>query len=152
MTWGLVEVHEFAEVERVRQIRNTCREFMTRDTREISEEKQLRWWIDRPNDLRLYLFCLGELSVGYGLTREEPDGAMLLSGGLVPHYRKMGIGYPLFSLLTLTWQPRGRYVCRLEVRRDNWPARTTYERIGFNYVDRPTSAEPDVLKMELVYL
>jgi ribosomal protein S18 acetylase RimI-like enzyme len=128
---------------------------MTRDTHEITEQEQLRWWTSRSDDLRLFLFRLGELAIGYGLTREDRDGAMIVSGGLHPDWRSMGIGYPLFSLLTLTWQPRQRYVCRLEVRRDNWPARTTYERIGFNYADYVNGAlegEPDILKMELIFL
>jgi len=134
VTWGLVEVHEFADVERVRQIRNTCREFMTRDTREISESEQLRWWCDRKPDVRLFLFRLEDKDVGYGLTREE-GRAMIISGGLLPDYRKLGIGYALFRLLTLTGLSRGRCTCRLEVRKDNGAARTIYERIGFDYVD-----------------
>jgi len=150
VTWGLVEVREFVDVERVRQIRNTCREFMTRDTREVSEQTQLRWWVDRKPDMRLFLFRLEGDDVGYGLTREE-RGALIVSGGLLPEYRRMGIGNALFRLLTLTGLPKGKFTCRLEVRIDNMPARTTYERIGFCYVDDPKNADLNILTMELYF-
>ena len=144
MTWGLVAVYEFADVERVRQIRNTCREYMTRDTHEISEQEQLHWWCARKPDLRLFLFRLGDKDVGYGLTREE-EGALVVSGGLLPDYRGFGVGHALFRLLVLTGHPRGRYTCRLEVQEDNLPARTVYEAIGF----REMRHEDHVITMEL---
>jgi ribosomal protein S18 acetylase RimI-like enzyme len=140
--WGLVQVVTFEQVEHVRQIRNTCREFMTRDRSEISEQRQLQWWVNRTESFQLFLFCFGTREIGYGMIRQDPaPGRQWLSGGLAPGWRGLGLGDVLFRLLARIAEPP----CHLEVLVSNERARKIYERIGFNEVGR----EGEVVTMEL---
>lgn len=134
-----------AQAEVVRQLRNSCREFMTRYTGNISEEQQQEWWAKRPEDLQLHLFRVGATNVGYGLIRSMDDGGERrpwLSGGLAPEWRGMGFGSQLFAkLVDVAGRP-----CMLEVRQLNNPAKRIYEKLGF----REVRTEHGIVTMELV--
>lgn len=138
----------------MRGVRNTCREYMTRNTAEISVEEQLAWWASlqavddaevREDTVRCYLFYLADTAdigegilapapgtpdaVGYGLLRRS-SAAWWLTGGLLPPYRGLGYGTDLFRYLTQR-TPEDTF---LEVRASNLAGLRTYEKLGFERV------------------
>lgn len=143
------------EREALRQIRNSCREFMTRDNHEITEEEQVAWWakIDHKTCIPLLLTVktflttggplLKSCSIGYGLLRKEGE-RWWLSGGLLPQWRGQGWGTALFTLLLLK-APRPVY---LEVKLSNAKAVRLYAKLGFT----PTKVDPDADLMVMVKL
>lgn len=139
-----VTTDEQAEV--VRQLRNSCREYMTRYTGNISAEEQQQWWANRKDDrnVRLYLFRVGATAIGYGMIRLLDDTGELrswLSGGLAPEWRGKGYGSKLFAHLVR----RAARPCMLEVRQLNVRARRLYEKLGFRLV----RTQQGVVTMEL---
>lgn len=132
------------EWEAMRQIRNACREFMTRDTHEITEEEQAAWveGLDRAACCPCLLFVKGE-PIGYGLLRKEGE-QWWLSGGLLPEWRGKGWGTILFGLLLMK-APRPVY---LEVKLSNRKAVRLYAKLGFT----PTQVEPENDRMVMVKL
>jgi ribosomal protein S18 acetylase RimI-like enzyme len=123
----LCETTTPADVEAMRVIRNSSREFMTHDTYEIDKATQLAWFsaLDR-KEMRPYVFRVGGAPIGYGLVRRL-EGRWWLSGGLLPPWRGRGYGRRLFAALVAV--PGA--TCWLDVRRDNVAARRTYEALGF---------------------
>lgn len=123
------------EWEAMRQIRNSCREFMTRDTREITEDEQAAWveGLDRAAVCPCLLFVKGE-PIGYALLRKEGE-QWWVSGGLLPEWRGRGWGTILFGLLLMK-APRPVY---LEVKLSNAKAVRLYAKLGFT----PTKVEPE---------
>ena len=121
------------EAENLRVIRNTCREFMTRDTSEITKEQQEIWFKTASQKYQLYLLYLLEYGVivnpvGYGLIRSEPT-EYLLTGGLLPEYRGRGIGQKLFEFLAEN--SKKDKPLRLEVLKNNTSAFSVYKKLGF---------------------
>jgi len=116
------------------QIRNECREFMTRDPRPISPIRQLEWfeteYLPEDKPVRGYLAMLGETPIGFGLIRLE-DHKLWVTGGLKRLYRGKGYGRQLFTLLT-----EGHAVpVYLEVLIRNTVARNLYASLGFVSID-----------------
>lgn len=110
------------------QIRNTCRDFMTRNTSYIGPVQQLRWWWGTRHDpaIEPYLFCVGNRPIGYGLVRRV-NNKHFVTGGLKPESRNLGLGRPLFeALIERTGTP-----VYLEVLRSNTRARRLYYKLGF---------------------
>jgi len=144
-----------ADVEAMRIARNSCREFMTRDTSEITPERQVAWFsaLDR-TEVKPFVFRIGGAPVGYGLVRLETlapyyvsegpprlDGRWWLSGGLLPPWRGRGYGKRLFAqLAAVAGTP-----CWLDVRKDNLPGRRTYAALGF----QETGSDDTVAVMRL---
>lgn len=144
----LQEVRTEADAEAMRQVRNTCRQFLTRNTEEITIADQRKWWavlMSRDpgfHDFRPYLACSGRDVIGYGivargaelvphyLESQEARGAWWLTGGLRPEWRGKGYGRRLFSRLI----DQAETPCWLEVRLDNAPARHLYVALGFQVV------------------
>ena len=116
-----------ADAEAMRVIRNSCRQFMTRDTSEIDPARQRAWFaaLDRAVT-KPWLYRVDGTAAGYGLVRLEA-GRWWLSGGLLPSWRGRGHGRRLFAALA---EIAGR-PCWLDVRADNAAARRLYERLGF---------------------
>jgi len=139
--WNLtpVPVESDGQVEEMRVIRNSCRGFMTRNQDEISPEAQRRWWktVERDQTLRAWLYRLEDhtadasgvvsfVNAGYGIVRIEGE-KVLVSGGLRPECRGIGLGRALFAHLVAESGP----VVHLEVLESNARARQVYERLGF---------------------
>ena len=110
------------QAQRVREIRNACRHYMTRDQRTISAEQQETWFAILPDNVQLYLLD----DVGYGLVRTDESGSWL-SGGLLPEARGRGLGEALFRGLIEASPARPA----LEVLRGNAPAFNLYRKLGF---------------------
>ena len=120
-----------ADVEAMRIIRNSCRQFMTHDTRDIDPATQVAWFaaLDR-DEMKPFVLRVGGAPVGYGLVRRMA-ARWWLSGGLLPPWRGRGYGQRLFgALAAVAGTP-----CWLDVRRDNAAARHTYETLGFQVVN-----------------
>lgn len=127
------------DFETMRQIRNQVRDFMTKDTAEISAEQQQRWSRDPTIGFTTvpYLYLLLPATrVGYGIRRQDPITAdrWWLTGALLEQYRGRGLGEQLFRHL-IADLPAGAGAA-LEVRISNLPARRLYEKLGFVEIQR----------------
>ena len=122
------------DVESLRVIRNSCREFMTSMTDEISIEAQAAWWAQSPvmRGTPLLFHLLTEPNpIGFGLLRVQ--GVVFLTGGLLPRFRGKGYGAPLFqTLIALAVGVRMRP--HLKVRSDNAQAVKLYKKLNFTAV------------------
>lgn len=137
------------EAETLRKIRNECKDFMTRDTTEITYEQQQKWFASLPDSFKIYLLYdiqLGVIGVpiGYGLIREEND-CYLISGGLTETSRGKGVGNILFEYL-IGNVGRDKPL-RLEVLKNNNRAFNVYNNLGF----RVYSDDGKIIKMEYYY-
>lgn len=132
----LKKIETLEEALILRNIRNECREFMTRDTSYISEEQQKRWYANLKPDFKIFLLYSVELGVisspiGYGLLREEGD-SVLISGGLVESERGKGYGSILFNYLIKNVKDKK---IKLEVLKSNTRAFVIYNNLGFRVVN-----------------
>jgi ribosomal protein S18 acetylase RimI-like enzyme len=126
-----VETESDAEILRV--IRNSCKDFMTRDCSYISPEQQQRWFKNLPNTMDLFLLYNIQHGVivdpiGYGLIRKEPT-EYLISGGLLPDARGKGFGSILFEMLLEN--VGSDLPIKLEVLKSNIKAFVIYNKLGF---------------------
>ena len=139
------------EVEQLRNIRNTCKDFMTRNTQEIDAESQLKWWknLDKKTNFPYLLFKVEHgvvcVTVGYGYVRIE-DNQVLLTGGLLPVDRNMGHGKKLFEMM-ISSSKKFNLPIRIEVLNTNTTAYEMYKKIGFKII----SADDRITKMEYYY-
>jgi len=138
-------------IEDLRVIRNQCRNFMTRNTDEISKEQQELWYENLNKD-RNKLFILSAIvhgvagyPVGYGYIRIE-NNHILLSGGLKESERGKGYGNFLFRSLVLN-SKKYNLPIKLEVLKTNTVAFSIYSKLGFKF----TSDDGKVLTMEYNY-
>ena len=139
------------DMEELRQIRNDCRLFMTRDQTEITPERQAEWWERKCRGLeRLFLFSNTQRNfagydfetdpkgtsiphnVGYGrIFNAGGDSYWLLSGGLKSEFRGKGLGKELFAYLTRYVEDMFNGVPVLEVLASNERAIHVYLDLGY---------------------
>ena len=137
------------EAEMLRVIRNQCKDYMTRNTSEITPEEQLEWFKTAYKKYELYIAYAVEygaciVDAGYGLIHLN-EKEYMLTGGLVPGYRDKGLGTILFKFLIDNCNKQ--IPIRLEVLKDNLRALKTYERLNFT-----TTSETDkIFTMEYKY-
>ena len=112
------KVQHLDQVEQVRGIRNSCREWMTRDTRHIGSAQQWSWWNAAPRELYL---CD---DVAYALITER-DGRKWISLGVLPDERGRGIGTAIYQLFRDVFA---------EIRSDNHASRRAAEKAGYTLV------------------
>lgn len=87
------------EAEVIRVIRNTGRQWMTRDTREIGFDQQRLWWAARqPALTRIWLGRVAETDVAYGLLRLA-EGRWWASLAVLPRYQGQGYGCETYRYL-----------------------------------------------------
>lgn len=119
------------------RIRNTCREFMTRDQSYIGRLQQLSWFkktylpANQEGIWTAWLFALGKEDdyVGFGMVRWVNEVSWL-TGGLLPEWRGAGFGVELFTFLIEQAEPP----IYVEVKSDNKPANALYQKLGFIYM------------------
>lgn len=138
MNRGLIHVTRPDQAERMRIMRNSCREFMTGDQHEITAEEQAQWFAGLPDDATVlpFLYDGGRRPyeiVGYGLIRKMDD-RWWVSGGLLPEHRGKGLGKDLFLELADYVHQAKHTPCWLKVFASNARAWKTYEAIGFVHV------------------
>jgi len=147
----MVPVRTESDVEILRQIRNVCKNFMTRNTDEISYEQQQNWYknLNKENNKlfllhKIYCGVAAEI-VGYGYIRVE-NGVVLLTGGLIESERGKGYGQILFEYLVKNSEQFNLPI-ELEVLKTNMKAFAVYNKIGF----RVTADDGKIIKMEYHY-
>jgi len=114
----------------MRRARNSCREFMTRDTSRKTVAGQLAWWwFYRPESLHPFVVEVGDGVVGYAILCRDDERAWL-TAGLLPSVRGQGVGVDVFRWLTQRAQSMGLRPS-LEVLLSNEPARRVYRNLGF---------------------
>lgn len=123
------------EAEWMRRARNTCREFMTHDQRELSIDEQERWFkaIDRNLVKPYVVFCPLQGSsppIGFGIIKLYQD-QWWVTGGLFPKWRGKGYGRDLFGTLADIVNFKLMQTCWLDVFEDNIAAIRTYQKLGF---------------------
>jgi len=89
------------DVETLRLIRNSGRQWMTRDTSEITQEQQQAWWKNYDPTLTVYLFSEANTDVGYGLLRYE-NNRLWCSLAVLPQFQRQGYGTAIYRYLALT--------------------------------------------------
>ena len=116
------------DVEELRVIRNSGRQWMTRDTSEIAPEQQRAWWehLDHAGT-KVYLFRIAETSIGYGLIRLE-RGRVWCSLAVLPRYQGHGYGTQIYQYLALS-QPQ--WDVYAEILADNTPSIRACLSAGF---------------------
>ena len=130
----LIEVH-FINLKLLRQIRNECRSFMTRDNSEISKKQQAKWFGTlNKEEYKPFIFIKNGLALGYGAIKIEGTG-VLISGGLLSKYRGHGYGKVLFEHLIKKAGDLKRNI-ELEVLRNNIRAIKVYQWLGFTTISK----------------
>ena len=125
-----------AEAEILRTIRNECRTYMTRSTDYITEEQQQEWFKDAFRKYDLYIAYAIEhgaviVDAGFGVVHKNED-EFLVTGGLLPQYRDMGLGKVVFKFLVD--QCHSSLPVRLEVLKENTRALKTYEALNLSLI------------------
>ena len=148
-------IQDALDIEAMRLCRNACREYMTRGSDEISQSQQQAWWSRMTSTdpdfstWRPFLAWDGSTVIGYGIVwhgahvLRDPNPALpgaerqaWLTGGLLPQFRGRGDGRWLFERLVEHARAFCGLPCWLEVRLDNYRARSLYARLGFVEVTR----------------
>lgn len=101
-----------ADVERVRVLRNTGREQMTNDTREITQQAQQDWWSTIDNSRVLIWLCYdGATEVGFGMIRmlhaRTPSPNWYVTLVVAPEHHGKGYGTAIYRAM-LERAPDGR--------------------------------------------
>ena len=98
-------------------------------------EKSVASELDNP--LALWLVALdGDTVAGYIGSQTVMDETDMMNVAVAPSHRRMGIGEQLVMTLVGKLQKRGSHCLTLEVRDSNEPARSLYEKLGFEQVGR----------------
>lgn len=88
-----------ADAETLRQIRNSGRQWMTRDSSEITPQQQQVWWYTLDvSALRIWLARVAETDVAYGLLRLD-GGRWWCSLAVLPRYQGQGYGREVYRFL-----------------------------------------------------
>ncbi len=88
------------DAEVIRVIRNSGRQWMTRDTREITYDQQQAWWkrlgLDEP--MRIWIASVALTDIGYGLLRFDAQQCWC-SLAVLPRYQGQGYGTDIYRYL-----------------------------------------------------
>lgn len=129
------EVEDINEAQIMRNIRNECREFMTKNTDYISEADQHAWFsqLDRAN-IKMYIVYesfhgVVFSPVGFGYCRHVDDETYL-TGGLLREVRGRGYGRILFQHILNKAKDFNTKIT-LEVLNTNIVAQNLYKSLGF---------------------
>ena len=114
------------DLEFVRELRNSNRHLMTRDTSEISQEEQKFWWDTAYPDLWIWeAYRCGQFDpVGYALFTFR-NGRDWISLAVIREFRNHGLGTQIY---------RFRTPISAEIALDNWPSRRAAEKAGMRVV------------------
>ena len=115
------------EAEVIRVIRNTGRQWMTRDTREITYDQQRVWWQARNAETcRIWLGRVAETDVAYGLLRLA-EGRWWASLAVLPRYQGNGYGTEIYRYLAAATE----HDVYAEILADNTPSIKACLNAGF---------------------
>lgn len=130
-----IEVLNVSEAQLLRDIRNECKDYMTRNTEYITEDQQVDWFnsLDR-DSMKIYLMYMYNEEVmvdvvGFGYCKRDINETYL-TGGIKENHRGKGYGRLLFSHL-LEQAKSFSTPITLEVLNTNTKAKNLYESLGF---------------------
>lgn len=138
MSLFLRPVQRVEQAQEIALIRNSGREFMTKDKDEISPERQAQWfahtYVGANADGRLFAFVGydGAEAVAYGLVKQH-DGEFWVTGVIAPQAQGKGYGEELFKFLTDFALHRSTHVM-LDVLKSNTKAQKLYAKLGYTEV------------------
>lgn len=142
------EVLTLSDAQIMREIRNNCRDYMTKSSAYISEKQQEFWFksLDKSR-MRMFLMHLSYHGVafntiGFGYCKNDKDETYL-TGGLLEQYRGKGYGRILFNHL-LNAAKEFNTKITLDVLNTNTKAEKLYRSIGFV----PFAQDEMITKME----
>lgn len=140
------DLHLKQDLESVRKVRNSVREYMTNNQDYISIEEQQDWFKNLDHRrVRVFLYyapgSAGAVPAGYGIIRLIDDEPWL-TGALLEKFRRFGHGRSLFRRLAYV-ALLNHDVVRLNAWETNERALRTYRSLGFKEYDR---------KDELIYM
>lgn len=115
------------DVETLRLIRNSGREWMTRDTREIGRDQQRQWWQAHGQKMQVYLFSEADTDIGYGLLRYD-NNRLWCSLAVLPRYQRQGYGTAIYRWLALSTDEN----VYAEILADNTPSIRACLRAGYH--------------------
>lgn len=88
-----------ADGELIRQIRNSGRQWMTRDAREIGRDEQRTWWARRDAAaVPIWIASIAATPIGYGLLRADSERTWC-SLAVLPRERGRGYGSAIYTFL-----------------------------------------------------
>jgi len=130
-------------LEYIRNLRNSCRFYMTRDQGEITKEQQKLWYNSLNDNIIPYIFLVMEdetriYPCGYGLIKYQHDNIAFLTAALSEDMRGKGLGRKIFSDLIEIVKEKVDKIC-LEVLESNYRARKLYSSLGFKEINRKDS-------------
>lgn len=134
LTWRPVRTPD--DVECVRVIRNAGRQWMTRNTDEITPEQQEIWWQREGRNHRMYLFTADGVDVGFGMCRVI-GGREWITLAVHPDHRGRRYGTWIYRVL-------GSPGLCAEIRKDNEASRRAALRAG--YVLEDSTETCDILR------
>jgi len=128
-----------SNLEYLRNLRNSCRHFMTRNQNEITKEEQKIWYENIDDSLVPYIYFNIECGsiiypCGYGVIKYQNNVAFL-TGALEESVRGKGLGRKIFIDLMNIAKEKSNKIC-LEVLETNHRARKLYESLGFEETQR----------------
>lgn len=144
------EVLKLSDAQILREIRNECKDFMTKSAEYITEEQQTKWFnsLDR-DSIKIYLMFESYHGaafkiLGFGYCKRDGDETYL-TGGLKEDCRGKGYGKALFLHLLNSAKSFNTKIT-LEVLNTNVRAERLYRSIGFVPYDK----DERITKMEYV--
>lgn len=96
-------VTNLCQVERLRRIRNVCRDGFSHHTGEIDQTRQADWWLFNEPHLRIWLY--GDITevegayLGFAMARQDEHGDWWATIAVLPEYRGLGYGKTLTAHL-----------------------------------------------------
>lgn len=116
------------DLETLRLIRNSGRQWMTRNTEEITPEQQRAWWegLDHAGT-KIWLFSIAQTDIGYGLVRLD-GGRAWCSLAVLPRHQGHGYGTQIYRYLALSQQGWNMWA---EIYADNTPSLRAALRAGY---------------------
>lgn len=141
-----VPVDTLPKAETLRVLRNECAEWMTKDTTEITAERQEAFFKNKiaTGLIEGWVMFSDDDPIGYGLLLQSDDPqTLIMSCGLGAKYRDGGLGTSLVKMITRIAHVRGCKV-QLDVLSSNDRAKHVYAKCGY----RVTGTEDRVVTME----
>ena len=119
--------HSIADYLFLRTLRNSVRQYMTNHTASIDYIQQLRFYLRRPDNVEIFIACIGARRVGYVLLRCEGK-TTLVTEAVVESHRGAGFGARL-----LHYAQDLRADLTAEIRDDNIASINLHRAAGFKF-------------------
>jgi RimJ/RimL family protein N-acetyltransferase len=133
-----VLVQTLGQALQVRNLRNTCCEYMTNYQQEIGLFQQIRWFFVsylpdlRAGKYRIYLFLSGAQVIGYGAV-DLKGKDLYITECVHPNFRGQGYGHQILSALMQLAASEGRALVA-EIWSSNVPSIRLHQKNNFRWV------------------